>query len=150
MTSHTEDLNRVSLPKSMMSWSPCLFHHKNGLSTINIHVDDFLCTCKTAAERDRVHAFFKARKCTIQEQDIDFLHMHIERIHDGSITVDMESFINSHLDNWGVEGTAPYPAQLYLFDTSDDAPPARDPKRFTSILCSISITFDVDGYIEWG
>jgi hypothetical protein len=116
---------------------PCQFHHKNGLSTINIHVDDFLCTCKTAAERDRVHAFFRERNCTIQEQDIDFLHMHIERMYDGSITVDMESFINTHLDNWGVEGTAPYPAQLHLFDTSDDAPPAKDPKRFTSIVMAL-------------
>jgi len=49
----------------------------------------------------------------------------------------MESYINTHLDKWGVTGIAPYPSGKDLFNTSMMSEPAKDPKRFTSIVMAL-------------
>ena len=131
----TEQLEGLGYRRSLVD--PCLFHNTNGKSSINIHVDDFLCSFKTPEERNRVHAFFESKQCKIAENTLDFLHMRIERCTDGSILIDMEQYITSHLDKWGVTGIAQYPANDDLFDTSEFSEPASDPKRFVSIVMAL-------------
>ena len=131
----TEQLTSLGYRRSLVD--PCLFHDKDGNSSINIHVDDFLCSFKTTEERDRIHTYFKTKQCTIVEQDLDFLHMHIQRCPNGNITLDMEAYITSNLAKWKVTGNAPYPANANLFNTSNESPPAKDGKRYTSIVMSL-------------
>jgi hypothetical protein len=130
-----EQLEGLGYRRSLVD--ACLFHSTNNESTINIHVDDFLCSFKTEQERDRVHAYFRSKQCTIVENTLDFLHMRIKHLADGVIEMDMEQYIVSHLDQWGVTGTAPYPAQHDLFDTSVFSEPGRDAKRFISIVMAL-------------
>jgi len=130
----SEHLDSLGYRRSLVD--PCLFHEKNGLSSINIHVDDFLCSFKTVKEKQRVHDFFKSKNCTIKEQDLTFLNMHIQLTSNG-ITLDMENYIDKHLDKWGVNGTAPYPASKDLFEISEMSDKATDPKRFTSIVMAL-------------
>jgi len=129
----TEQLMELGYHRSLVD--PCLFHAKQ--STINIHVDDLLCSFADTAERDRVHAYFRSKDCTIHEDALDFLHMRIQHLQDGSITLDMEEYISSHLKSWGVNNTSPYPANKGLFNINDMSPPADNPKRFVSIVMAL-------------
>ncbi len=85
---------------------------------------------------ERVHAYFHSKKCTITTGTLDFLHMRVKTTPNG-IEVDMTDYIVTHLDTWGVQGTAPFPAQAHLFDVSENSPPATDPKRYTSIVMAL-------------
>jgi len=115
---------------------PCLFIHPQHKSSVNIHVDDCMCSCTNDEAADKLKKFFEAHKCRILQDKFLFLAMDIRHTSDG-IYLSMETFLKDKLANMHVEGTEKYPHKLSLVeeDTTELLNEADKHEYVSRVMC---------------
>jgi hypothetical protein len=131
----------------MTDADPCLFVHPTTKSSINIHVDDCLCTCATDKEKDRLMEFFNKHECTVHVGDFTFLSMDIKQRKDKTIEVSMEKFLTKLMQEWNISGTEEGPTSTQ-FGKTDNSPPTERRAEYVArvmalMYAAIRVRFDI-------
>ena len=133
--------------EQMIDADPCLFVHSSTNSSINIHVDDCLCTCTTDKEKDRLLEFFNKHQCTVHNSDFTFLSMDILQRQDKMIEVSMTTFLTKLMSDWSISGTEDGPTSSQ-FGKEDNSPPSERQSEYVArvmalMYAAIRVRFDI-------